>query len=185
MKKGSAFRGIGQDKAYSSHCLIILAFSYLHKSDSHRKPLILEFLPVSTLRCQQPGNTLKQPFYLPPMSHLTPNLDDQATDQVRSCLHVVVVNHVISGHVLALSITWSVATRFFGKQTNHVTGTFCPSNVDAIYLLASTSKYGRLWLWMISKILSIQEITRMRRVDYSLIQECSSRWLFSILKPYL
>ena len=43
MKKGSAFRGIGQDKAYSSHCLIILAFSYWHKSDSHRKPLILEF----------------------------------------------------------------------------------------------------------------------------------------------
>ena len=113
MKKGSAFRGIGQDKAYSSHCLIILAFSYLHKSDSHRKPLILEFLPVSTLRCQQPGNTLKQPFYLPPMPHLTPKLDDRA----RSCFHVVVVNHVISGHVLPLSITWSVAM-FYIPQGN-------------------------------------------------------------------
>lgn len=97
MKKGSALRNIGQDNTYSSHCLSSLAFSYLHEPDSHRQALILEFLPVS----QQPRNTLKQSFYLPPMSHLTPNLDDQA----RSCFHVVVVNHVISGHVVPLSIT--------------------------------------------------------------------------------
>lgn len=55
MKKGSAFRGIGQYKAYSSHCLISLAFHYLHTPDSHRQPLILELLPVSTLRVSNQG----------------------------------------------------------------------------------------------------------------------------------